>query len=284
MSDRSIARCLLAAGLLLPAAAALAAPTSGSYLAIGDSIVFGENPFIPHDDPSAFPSYPQDLAARLGLGLENLGCPGESTDSALDKAKLGNGCWARSGDTVAHARKLHVSYEVSQIDFAVAYLKAHPETRLVTVGLGSNDLLLAKKACENSMVEILCKAGKIPGVLWNVRQDMGEIVRRLRSVYKGRIVVANVYALDYGNFIDNLAISWVNGQISSVADGDSEVVIADVYAAFKKAVDTGHSTHGDSCTAGLLIDKGDGTCDVHPSAVGRSIYVGTVEAAAKTVR
>ena len=40
---------------------------------------------------------------------------------------------------------LHVKYSGSQLDYAVSYLKTHKKVRLVSLMVGANDLLYAKR-------------------------------------------------------------------------------------------------------------------------------------------
>jgi hypothetical protein len=62
---------------------AMAADTSSArarnYLALGDSVPFGYDPFILPTDPTQFVGYPEDAATRLGLDLANASCPREAS-------------------------------------------------------------------------------------------------------------------------------------------------------------------------------------------------------------
>src|SRR5262249_4881503 len=123
--------------LLLPTSAMSADP-GDDYLAIGDSVAFGLNPLLPQadrNDPTNFVGYPEVLAQMLDLNLTNASCPGEASGGFISLTGVDRLC-----RTFYRSKfPLHVSYDTSQLDFAVAYLLTHPRTRLVTLNLGGND-------------------------------------------------------------------------------------------------------------------------------------------------
>jgi lysophospholipase L1-like esterase len=115
---------------VLGATASTATTTSGPtyYLALGGSGSVGEQPTTqaPHGQPTD-EGYANDLTASLrstypDLVLAKLGCPGETTVTMLD----GGG---------------HCRYESeSELSDALAFLRQHRSTVLVTVDLGFNNL------------------------------------------------------------------------------------------------------------------------------------------------
>ncbi len=107
------------------AAAASATPW---YMALGGSGSVGVQPTAasPRGAPT-YAGYADDLLLRAraiwpGLQLVRLGCPGETTATMLDG---GDRCYGAG---------------TSQLSAALAFLHAHPTTRLVTVDLGFNDI------------------------------------------------------------------------------------------------------------------------------------------------
>ncbi len=121
-------------------------PPKSIYLALGDSLAFGyqQAKFIqnlPTEDPAAYNTgYVDDFAKQLAaidpkIQTVNLGCPGETTDSLLGLKPC-----------IYHPPfALHSNYSGSQIDAAVAVLRAHPgQVSPVTIDIGANDLLGGK--------------------------------------------------------------------------------------------------------------------------------------------
>src|SRR5215469_438613 len=138
-----------------------------AYLALGDSISFG---FIvqagfEYVNPANFVGFPNYVGVAAKFATSNAACPGETTGSFLSSTAPDNGC-----RTFRAAAPLHISYTSTQLDFAVSFLKSHPETRLVTIGLGADDVLLLKAKC---LGEPACIASGLPPVLANVGLNLG---------------------------------------------------------------------------------------------------------------
>ncbi len=139
------------------------------YLALGDSIAFGYRPssVTPAGDyrhPADFIGYPEDIARTLGLDLVNASCPGETTASMIEEAAPSNGCEtnARGAPGYRSFEPLHVSYAGSQLGYAVRYLRLHPDTRLVTIDIGVNDLL----RCQGTTSDHCAGAGRTSAGRW----------------------------------------------------------------------------------------------------------------------
>src|SRR5262249_11874838 len=118
------------------------------YLALGDSVAFGfindaGFEYVNAQNFIGFSTYP---GLGVNMNVINASCPGETTASFLSAAGPDNGC--RQFRTAG--APLHVSYSSTQLDFALAFLKSHPQTRLVTVGLGADDVLLLSAACSGN--------------------------------------------------------------------------------------------------------------------------------------
>ena len=249
------------------------------YLALGDSIAFGFDPRAAPTDPDAFVGYPADVGADTRLGVANAACQGETSGSFLDVTAPDNGChaWRAAGDT------MHVAYASdaqSQLAFALDWLHAHPRTRLVTLGIGANDLLLAQIACAG---DTTCTLGKLPGVAAGIAANVAQIAAALRlHGYFGKIVAVNYYSIDYTDLAQQLALDTINQALE-----DPLLLVgarvADAYGAFALA---SASAGGNPCAAGLLIPLTTDavgnplTCDKHPSPAGRALLAQTVEAAA----
>jgi lysophospholipase L1-like esterase len=165
------------AGLLAAALVALTVGASGAgatstaprdyYLALGDSMVYGFQPTkaargLP---PSAFDTgYVDVFATRLralapGVRVVNYGCPGESTVTFTK----GRCPW------LAEGKRLHDAFRGSQLDAALAFLRAHPgQVSPITVTLWGNDFFALVDACKGDPA---C-----------VQKRTGPIVSRLRTI------------------------------------------------------------------------------------------------------
>ncbi len=142
-----------------PVAAATPPPI---YLVLGASASVGVQPTAarPHGQPTDA-GYGDDLVAFEhsrwpGLAVVHLGCPGATTGTMLD------GGW-------------RCAYpQGSQLGAAVAFLRAHPSTVLVTVDLGFNDLL---RCMRHEVVDAACT----DHALATVHDRMLQILSALRA-------------------------------------------------------------------------------------------------------
>jgi predicted small secreted protein/lysophospholipase L1-like esterase len=291
-------RSLLGRASVVVAAAAMAACSGGSgagedvsqtqsaalsegappYLALGDSIAFGDDGYISWTDPSRanaanFVGYPFEVAKTLygsTSQVYDLACPGETTGSFLSATAADNGCREYKGEN-----PLHESYAGTQMAAALAYLAANPRTRLVTLTLGGNDLLLAEYACDAASNFDECVVEAIPGVVATATANVAAIVGGLRGAgYSGDIVYLTQYATSYTDVTQLAAIPLFNTAVGAavIANGGKVASGFDTFAAASVLHD------GDPCTAGLLIPNPDGTatCDKHPSVKGRNLLADAV--------
>jgi len=240
-----------------------------AYLAVGDSISFGfiTQAGFEYVNPDNFIGFPTYVGQALKLNANNAACPGETTGSFLSSTAPDDGC-----RTYRASVPLHVSYSSTQLDYAVTFLKSHPGTRLVTVGLGANDVLLLRNACRNDPA---CIAAGLPQVLASVAANLQLILGDLRaSGYGGIIIVVNYYSLDYSDPTETAITSALN-QALATASGQPGTIVADVFSAFQAAtVPVG----GRTCNAGLLnaSPQNQFACDIHPSQSGQGLIAQTV--------
>ena len=260
------------------------APVSGQgrdepgYLALGDSVAFGYRPIAVtplegYLNPANFTGYPEDLAKALRVRLVNASCPGETTSSMINSAAPSNGCESgvRGGPGYRSFAPLHVGYGGSQLDYAVRYLERHPQTRLVTIDIGVNDVF----ACEQTTAD-RCSGTDLQPVLAKIRHNLTTILSALRNRahYRNALVVLTYYALTYSAATDG-QMRELNTALT-VPAARFGVRIADGYAAFRAAsVRSG----GDTCAAGLRIKLPAGGCDLHPSALGQRVLAAAVQRA-----
>ena len=261
-----------------------ASVTPGSrYLALGDSVTFGtEDPqVVPppnYNDPSSFLGYPEQLGAELHLKVANAACPGETASSMINPSAQSLGCENTvSGGPPAYRpnHPLHVHYEESQLAYALEYLHAHSDVRLVSLMIGANDVyvcvLTTRDGCSNA--EQHAALGQLAH---NVQQILSAI--RNQAHYNGQLAILNYYSPNYASASTNGFSLAVNQTVDAAAK-PFHVVVADGYGELKAAaLHSGDNT----CKAGLLTQLGrPGKCGMHPSYAGQALLA---QALAKAIR
>ena len=257
--------CTMDAGTESPVSQSTEALVSSAppYLALGDSIAFGDDGYVSWTDPSranaaSFVGYPFRVATLLygsASRVYDLACPGETTASFASATAPDNGCRTYKGEN-----PLHESYAGTQLEAALAFLAANPRTKLVTLTLGGNDLLLAEYACATSSNFDECVLEALPGVIASAAANVGAILDAIRGTgYCGDIVYLTQYATSYTDVTQLAAIPLFNAAVDAavlarggrIASGFDAFAIASV------------PDDGDPCAAGLLIPNPDGsaTCD-----------------------
>jgi lysophospholipase L1-like esterase len=239
-----------------------------SYLALGDSVAFGFNPLRDRLDAENFIGYPEILAERLDIDHANASCSGEATGGFINPKGLDNVCRSYRANF-----PLHVAYTGTQLSFAIDYLGAHPETKLVTLNLDAND---AFRLGGGPSPDFWPPAGcYTPNVVVYFStcavQNLKTIFAAIRETgYEGLIVALTYYAIDYrdvsGAYLLNSAM------ITAAAQSD-HVLVASGFDAFKPAA---MAAGGSSCAAGLLIMLSTGKCDIHPSPAGQAMLAGAI--------
>jgi lysophospholipase L1-like esterase len=247
------------------------------YLALGDSITFGfiANAGFAYVNPDNFIGFPNDIGQGFGMDVVNASCPGETAASFLSSTAPDNGCrFYRS------LVPLHVAYGSTQAEFATGFLNAHPDVKLVTVGLGANDVLLLQARCAN---DGSCIQNGLPEVLATVRANLETILSDLRAAgFKGTLVVMNYYSLDDTDPNATAAFQALNGAIAAAA-AQQHLPVADVFTAFQNAA---APAGGHACRAGLLnaLPQNEFLCDIHPSLSGHALIARTIEQTVVTTR
>ena len=267
---------LVAIGILVSSTPAAAAKFH-DYLALGDSVAFGFDPLVPLEgrfSPSNFVGYPEVLASLLPLTLTNASCPGEASGGFISvSSALDNGCRPYRANF-----PLHVNYPTSQsqLDFAIAFLREHRQTKLITIDIGANDLFMLQGACVGASDPSACVQTNLPTLLAQLRENLSTIYARVRhdGHFHGRLVALTYYALDYTDAAQVAVIGALNGVVSQVTLAQPAGRVADGFGAFAAA--SGRS--GSPCVAGLLIRLTPVICDVHPSRAGRELLARTIRA------
>jgi lysophospholipase L1-like esterase len=240
-----------------------------SYLALGDSVVFGyiTQAGFEYGNPHNFIGYPDYVSEALRFTTTNASCPGEATGSFISTAGADNGCRFFR----AHAL-LHVSYTGTQLHFATTFLAAHRNTKLVTIGLGANDAFLLEAACAGNPDPTCIGNG-----LATISANMRAILDALRAThFHGVLMIVNYYSLDYSDVQGTKLTQLLNDAVTAPALAD-HAVIADVFTAFGSAASGPFG--GKTCMAGLLnaSPTNQFLCDVHPSQSGQQLLAHTVE-------
>lgn len=279
---RSIALALAMAGTATMAASAPPpappiAPGNSAFLALGDSVVFG---YITADgyaygNPDNFVGYPEYLNRDLRLDTANASCPGETTSGFISTNGDDNGC-----RPFRAAAPLHVGYTSTQLAYATNFLATHKQTRLVTIGLGANDLFRLQDRCAG---DVQCIQAGLPAALGAIYSNMNTILGNLRATgYRGVLVVVNYYSLDYSDPAQTGFTVALNQTLGAAAAANGAVV-ADAFSAFQAAA---AAAGGKTCVAGLLnaSPQNQYACDVHPSQSGQQLLAKTIASTYTQVR
>jgi len=274
--------------------------TNYTYLALGDSVPFGMNATLlpPYAQelptPSEFTGYPETVAQAehlLNSQKEvNASCPGETSASFLDASMPDNGCNSPHlqppAPTIPPFKTsigLHTSYTGSQMAFVEAQLQTNKHINLITLSIGANDILLALPQLELCGTDAACAQNVLGPVLQMYGANLGQILTRIRALYRGPLVVMTYYSPQAAL---NSVTEALNSAMTQVASQPAfaPVGIADGFTAFQLA--SALFNH-DPCQAGLLIRLPPSQytttpCDIHPSPLGRDLLAATVELAILT--
>jgi lysophospholipase L1-like esterase len=281
----------LVAGLVAAPATARPAPvTPGSaYLALGDSVTFGyqEPAVVPaprYARASSFVGYPEQLGAVLRLKVANAACPGETSSSFIDPSAQSFGCEnvVGPGGTKRPGGyrtlfPLHVRYRGSQLRYAVAFLRAHRNVRLVSLMIGANDLFACQQTTSDACASPAEQQAVLTRLAANVRRILSAI--RTRAHYRGQLAIVTYYSLDYASPGQNRVVRALNRTLKTAAQPFS-IVVARGFPLLRAA---GLRSGSNSCTAGLLTQLGrPGACGVHPSFAGQALLAQALGEAVRT--
>ncbi|HEX3850886.1 MAG TPA: SGNH/GDSL hydrolase family protein [Polyangiaceae bacterium] len=198
--------------------------TGLAYVAVGDSIAYGDNGFVDHTeaarpDPSVFVGYPDLVGQEVYDGkYVNLGCPGATTGSFSSLDETDNGCRAIQTDNPGI---LHVSYTTTQADKADEYLSMS-DVKLITVSLGGNDLLLTLSACtdktpDDANAALNCAIMNLPATLTAGAANLAALLQRFKDDgFKGQLLYVNLYSTYKASDTATLAVATWNGKMKTV--------------------------------------------------------------------
>jgi lysophospholipase L1-like esterase len=250
------------------ATAANSASASKIYLALGDSLAFGYNPTVAIDLAN-YHGYPEFVSDDANLQVTNASCVGESSASFLTSGAPDLGCqqWKQAN------LPMFVRYTETQMEYAIAFLRANPNVKLLTINIGGNDLGLLRQLCGSNLT---CQLLGLPGVYAAYSRNLLSIFSRLRQEagYRGSIVLLTYYAFDYSNLAnpETAAFVGLNGVASGIATAFGAKVADGFHAFFEASIPFG----GNPCAAGLLVPLPTGGCDVHPSVKGHKVLADAI--------
>jgi hypothetical protein len=236
------------------------------YLAIGNSVAFGFNPTLDPTNANNFIGYPTPVATALKEALTNAACPGETSSHFIDINGSDRGCGAYRS-----SYPLHVTYSSTtetQLEFTDTFLKSHPQTLVVSIDIGANDLFNMVDGCGG---DPSCISKALPIMLATLSANLDTIYGHIRNLdsYHHKLVALTYYSLNYSDPFGTGLISQVNQVVAArtLAWGG---IVADGFGAFAAAA---KAFGGDTCAAGLRIVllSSPLTCDIHPSPAGRDL-------------
>ena len=268
----TLATALLAGPALGSALAAFNRPQE--YLALGNSVAFGFNPLLDRRNADYFIGYPTPVAAALKETLTNASCPGETSSHFISLAGSDHGCGAYRFNF-----PLHVAYSTTQLAFADGFLQSHPQTLVVSIDIGANDLFVLEGGCGGN---VNCVLSGLPGMLSTLSANLDTIYGHIRNLdgYHHQLVALTYYSLNYSDPVGTNVISQVNQVVAgrTLAWGG---IVADGFGAFA-AASTAYG--GDTCAAGLriVVLSSPLTCDIHPSPAGRDLLAQAIVNALRT--
>ena len=270
---------LAGAAVVLLATAGAAAAAGPRYLALGDSVTFGYReptvqPAPDYTREENFKGFPEHMGAALGLRVANAACPGETSSSLIDPNAQSYGCENYPGAPKVGYRRaypLHVSYKGSQLGYAVAFLKKHPHTRLVSLMIGANDLFL----CQTTTSDGCTSPAERQATLTKIRKNVRHIAAAIRNKagYGGQLVIVHYFSLAYSN----AAITGVVRSLNAAQDAGARGFHFDVANGFGEFRRGSANAGGSPCKAGLLTQLKSGGCGVHPSYAGQGLLALAVE-------
>jgi len=229
------------------------------YLALGDSVPFGWSDALADAEvPQRFFGYPKYLAGMVELPLLDAACPSEASGSLISADAPDDGCRAYREE---HA--LHVSYDGTQLAYALEVAATHPRLGLVTLQVGANDLQLLVKGCGGAPE---CILGGVEATLAATANNVASIVMALRmSGYGGQVVV-----VDYYNPSTDPQQGMLIGALDQALQAAAGAVGADFVDLYARFAQAAAEAGGDPCATGLIA-KVDGQCEIHPSRAGHRL-------------
>jgi lysophospholipase L1-like esterase len=237
-------------------------PAPSYYLSLGDSLAFGytqaqydaETSAHTYSAASFDHGFTDLLAADLrrsapALAVTNLGCPGETTTSYLD------------GGCPTAGSQLHDPHPGSQAAAALAFLHRHPGPGLITLALGSNDVINLLQRCPSASVSCVLQA--FEAELPVLRAHLSGIVTALHAAAPRATIVTlalyNPLAIKIPG--SDLLAEQANDAIAAIAAAVPDVRDVNPFPVFNPAT-------GENATVCRLTLICATPIDIHPTPAG----------------
>lgn len=234
-------------------------PPRKYYLALGDSLAFGFqwrvfNEHYPSVSPELFAhGYVDRFGLMLaqvkpGIQTRNFGCVGETTDTFIQ-----GGCLYTS-----QGFDLHEEYSGSQLDAALAFLRANPgKVSPVTLNLGTNDLNALVDVCGS---DFACYQQQGPTVLSTIEANLDLILGAIRAAAPyTEIITFTSYTVAFLSDPRFLELTKALNAAIERTGARHRARVADVFAAFNDGPQPAAI-----CELTLICSEQDS----HPSDVG----------------
>src|SRR6266702_1922674 len=166
------------------------------YLALGNSVAFGFNPLLDRSNADNFIGYPTPVAAALKETLTNASCPGETSSHFISLAGSDHGCGAYRANFPLHVTD--ISATQTQLEYADGFLQSHPQTLVVSIDIGANDLFVLDEGCS---FNVNCILSGLPGMLATLSANLDTIYGHIRNTDgdNHKLVALTYYSLNYSS-------------------------------------------------------------------------------------
>jgi hypothetical protein len=285
---RSRARIVLGAlAAVFALSAVLASAASAHYtvtqtqLSLGDSLAFGYSKqlYLEHlgvESPTSFEHgyanvyFNQHHPKENGLGLTNLGCPGETTDSMIGNGPLGAALDPTEGESACAYQKagagsgkggpLHTEYEggKSQLEKAleviyVDSLTGKPVTT-ITLNIGANDELHVIGKCEEEAKPAEAAAYQETLEKGGTEAEAKAAAEAAGKAYVKSCIETHANAM-FGHILHNIGsmlFAIRHGSLFGGADYAGKIVVQGGYDPYGNVFGTGELLVGSNALASIL--------------------------------
>jgi lysophospholipase L1-like esterase len=257
MSAKLRARGRLACVLGILAAALVAVPSAPAdsvkppkltapkhvYLALGDSLAFGFQQAKLNGalaggtySPSLFTTgYVDDFFAAFApqapadAAIENLGCPGETSDTLMSATNATTGC-------TTFPFPIHRNHPgTTQLEAALDVLdEEHGRVSPVTLNIGANDVLRMVGTCTSTTtgaVDLTCVQGKAPATYAHIQANVSAILDELRDESPStEIIVVGIYNPLYPKIYQQVALQTGSPAAAGAAAAGTDALAAQLNA------------------------------------------------------